>query len=202
MTDSAHDFGRQARLRQDAQHRLNSGTAPSSQGLGVSVETLALLHRLASTSDGAADALKLLHELQVHQVELDMQHAQLEANERELDGALSRYKAMYELAPFAYFVVSPDGRVLEANRAGASLLGFGPDEVSGRSMDSFLAPECSAQFALLLQALRDGAADAGCELRPGGAKGDACLWRATARSVPAGDAILMAIAEFDRVPGS
>jgi PAS domain-containing protein len=202
MTDSTDDSGRHARLRQDAQRRLKAGTAPTMQGWGVSVETLALLHRLASTTDGAGDALKLLHELQVHQVELDLQHAQLEANERELASTVARYRAMYELAPFAYYVVSTDGKVLEANLAGASLLGVGRDEVSGRPIDRFIAPESREQFALLLQALREGAANAACEVIPGQAESEARRWRVSASAAPLSDAILMSIAQFDRAPGS
>jgi PAS domain S-box-containing protein len=202
MTAPVHDSGRQARLRHDAQHRLKAGTAPSMQGWGISVETLALLHRLASTPDGAGDALKLLHELQVHQVELDLQHAQLEANERELASTLARYRAMYELAPFAYYLVSPDGKVLEANLAGATLFGVGCDEVNGRPIDSFLAPDDRARFALLLQTLRDGAADASCEVRPARTAGDSSRWRIAASAAPASDAVLMSIVESERAPTS
>ncbi|HRQ66572.1 MAG TPA: PAS domain-containing protein, partial [Xanthomonadaceae bacterium] len=160
MNAAGNDSGPQAALRLDAQRQLKAGTAPTMQGWGISVETLALLHRLASSPDGAGDALKLLHELQVHQVELDLQYAQLEANERELDQVLTRYRAMYELAPFAYFVLSPDGTVLEVNLAGASLLGLAREEIAGHPLTRFLASDSHERLAGLLQALHEGAGGA------------------------------------------
>jgi hypothetical protein len=95
------DSSGQPTLRQQAHHQLVAGVAPQSRGWGVSVEALTLLHRLASQPGSASDALKLLHELQVHQVELDLQQAQLEANERELNDELSRYRLLFEQAPSA-----------------------------------------------------------------------------------------------------
>ncbi len=92
----------QARLRERAEARLKAGSAPPTRGWPTGVGTLQLLHELASTPESAVDALKLLHELQVHQVELDLQHEQIEITQRELAEDLARYQALYELAPLAY----------------------------------------------------------------------------------------------------
>ena len=74
------DFIDQNQLRQAAEDSLKQGTTPPTKGWSISADALALLYRLASNPDSAGDALKLLHELQAHQVELDLQHEQLKAN--------------------------------------------------------------------------------------------------------------------------
>ena len=72
------------KLRQSAVERLVKGIAPATRGSSLGTEALTLLHGLASTPQTASDALKLLHELQVHQVELDLQHEQAEQECRQL----------------------------------------------------------------------------------------------------------------------
>lgn len=74
----------------------------------------------------------LLHELQVRQLELEVQNEALQQNYEALDSAktdieagLGRYAALYELAPLAYFTLSPEGLVLKTNRMGQARLGPG-----------------------------------------------------------------------------
>lgn len=180
-------------LRQRAQHKLDTGTAPTSRGWGVSVEALALLHRLASAPASAADALKLLHELQVHQVELDLQHAQIEANEAELADELARYRALYMQAPAAHFVLDADGRIVECNRAGADLLGRSSSEISGRRFDEFLSSDSRVPFATLLRDVRDGAANPCCTVRPARERIDARHWQIAASAGPSDGAVQLIV---------
>jgi PAS domain-containing protein len=75
-----------------------------------------------SVAQAEMDAQKLLHELQVHQIELEMQNEELrEANERA-ETALKRFTMLYDLAPMGYFVLEPDGTIDELNFTGAELL--------------------------------------------------------------------------------
>lgn len=143
----------QRHLRVNAEARLKAGTAPPSAGWTVSVDALTLLHRLASNTSSADDALKLLHELQVHQVELDLQHGQLEANERELAGDLARYKGFYDLAPVAYLILDSDGVIVEVNRAGTALFEVRADELVGHRIDDVVAPQSRLALLGLLERL-------------------------------------------------
>jgi len=202
VTATFRDTVRQATLRQEAQRQLQAGTAPSMRGWGVSVETLALLHRLASSPDDAGDALKLLHELQVHQVELDLQQAQIESNDRELASSLAHYESLFELAPFPYFLVSLVGKVIESNRAGARLLGVGHDEANGLPLDRFIAPAWRGRFAQLLQRVCEGATETACDVRPDRETGSARHWRIRVCVARDGDAVLVSIAEFDGAPAA
>ncbi|MGK2927603.1 MAG: PAS domain-containing protein [Lysobacterales bacterium] len=185
------------KLRDDAERRLKDGTAPSARVSSAGAEALALLYHLASNSDSASDALKLLHELQVNQVELDLQHEQLEANEHEVAQALARYKEFYHSAPIGYFIIGLDGKVIEWNQAGARLLEIEGDEVSGRSFASLLADPSRPALKGLLKALRNGSGEASCEVHSS-ASGDALrLLRIAAAPAPGGAAVLMVISELE-----
>lgn len=69
------------------------------------------------------EALRLVHELRVHQIELKMQNDELCRAQAELNATRERYFDLYNLAPVGYFIVSQEGRILEVNLTGASLLG-------------------------------------------------------------------------------
>jgi PAS domain S-box-containing protein len=68
-------------------------------------------------------ALKLVHELRVHQIELKMQNDELCRTLAELTATRECYFDLFNLAPVAYFIVSHEGRILETNLNGVILLG-------------------------------------------------------------------------------
>lgn len=184
-----------AKLRLDAEARLKAGSAPPTHGWPVGVNALSLLHTLASTPESAVDALKLLHELQVHQVELDLQHEHIEATQRELAGDLARYQGLYEHAPVAYLNVSSQCEILECNIAAARLLGGGQDELRGRSIESFFPPASRpALLQLLKQLPTDGTAKR-CEVQIGAGKLLRKL-QVVASVTPGGRSFLVALFEL------
>ena len=77
--------------------------------------------RLAALSPEAVR--DLLHELQVHQIELEMQNDELRRAQVELDASRARYFDLYDLAPVGYCSVGEQGLILQANLAAATLLG-------------------------------------------------------------------------------
>ena len=126
-------------LRADAEQRLRGGTAPATAGWAAGPEALALLYRLASHPDSSSDALKMLHELQTHQVELDLQHAQLLDSEQELERRIGHFQCLYDEAPAAYLVIGKDGRVVRTNRAACELFGLESDQLQGCRLISLLS---------------------------------------------------------------
>lgn len=71
-----------------------------------------------------ADALKLIHELEVYQVELKMQNEELVlAKKQAVDNAASKYAQLYDFAPSGYFTLNKHGEIIMLNLIGAILLG-------------------------------------------------------------------------------
>ncbi|MBK9441047.1 MAG: hypothetical protein IPN53_06940 [Comamonadaceae bacterium] len=66
----------------------------------------------------------LLHELQVHQIELELQNEQLRSAQRAIEIERSRYFDLYDLAPVAYCTLSDKGFFLQANQTTATLFGL------------------------------------------------------------------------------
>jgi PAS domain S-box-containing protein len=70
-----------------------------------------------------ADMLKLIHELQVHQIELELQNEELIIAKEKAELAEEKYTSLFDFAPTAYFNLTPDGNISELNLAGAKMLG-------------------------------------------------------------------------------
>jgi PAS domain S-box-containing protein len=69
------------------------------------------------------DAKRLVHELEVHQIELEMQNAELRRAQEELELSRNKYLGLYDFAPVGYFTFDPHGLILEVNLTGAKMLG-------------------------------------------------------------------------------
>jgi PAS domain S-box-containing protein len=190
MSNAPAETNASARLRLEAEARLKEGSAPRAWSTGANA--LSLLYTLASSPASADDALKLLHELQVHQVELDLQQEQLEATRRETAEDLARYKALYEAAPAGYFNVDSAGHILEGNVAGAELFGLGLADLGGRGLDSLLAPASRPVLRELLQELREGVSGASRDVQSGDVRGARTL-RVVASAAPGGASFLLVV---------
>lgn len=125
-------------------------------------EALSVLHALASSQHTAPDALKLLHELQVYQVELELQAQELRESRAELEAALRRQIEVYEHQPAGCFSVNPRLQLLELNQTGADLLGISRLDSEGLPLDAFLC----ADSARRLKAAAAAPATAGAAARP------------------------------------
>jgi len=89
----------------------------------------------------AKEAGRLLHELQVHQIELEMQNEELRRAQGELEVARARYFDLFDLAPVGYFTLSEQGLILEANLTGAGLLGVERRELVKKPLTRFILSE-------------------------------------------------------------
>ncbi|MGD0401166.1 MAG: PAS domain-containing sensor histidine kinase [Syntrophobacteraceae bacterium] len=70
------------------------------------------------------DAQRLIHELQAHQIELEMQNEQLRNVQTQLEESRMRYADLYDFAPLSYFTFDEQGRIMEVNLTGAKQLGI------------------------------------------------------------------------------
>ena len=201
MRKLSPEFERQLRLRQDAESRLLEGSAPPTGGWTVGPDSLTLLYRLASDPDTAADALRLLSELQTYQVELDLQHAQLQSDREEMEQALARYRDLYEFAPVGYLVVGLDGSILEGNRAGADLLGTERDGLEGQPLTAWFSQGSQSAVQGLIDACREGAVGVRCSAEPRGrGNSGAGTLELTATLGPGGEDVLLVISRCELSP--
>ncbi|MFH1604399.1 MAG: PAS domain S-box protein [Pseudomonadota bacterium] len=104
------------------------------------------LHEPEALSPEAA--LKLLHEISVHQIELETQNEELRRSQLELDAARSRYFDLYDLAPVGYFTLSEKSLILEANLAAANLLGVARGMLLENPISRFVLKEDQDVFHL------------------------------------------------------
>lgn len=179
-------------LRQTAESRLGSGSAPAS-GLPLDREALTVLHEMAGDSSRSSDALKLLQELQVHQVELDLQREELEINEHELNRELSHYRELFALMPVACLVTTMEGRVVEANPAAVGLLDTGHGELGGKALHDLLAPGSHAAWNAMIRTLEAGAQAASCEVFARRDADEAEMLRLSANVFAGRDALLLTV---------
>ncbi len=106
---------------------------------------------------GDDDLARLVHELQVHQIELQMQNEELRQARTEAEMALTRYVELYDFAPVGYFGLDRRGVIREVNLAGARLLGCDRCKLIGRPLATWLAEESrSALSGLLARATAPG----------------------------------------------
>ena len=113
----------------------------------------------------AADALALLHELQVHQVELELQAEELRESRAELEAMLQRQIVLYDHQPVACFTIDRGLVVQELNLQGAALLDLPREEAYGLRIDVFLSDEGAARLRRLLAGAASGPLELA--LRPG-----------------------------------
>jgi PAS domain-containing protein len=81
---------------------------------------------------------KMLHELQVHQIELEMQNEEMRRAQAELDAARARYFDLYDLAPVGYCTVNDKGLILEANLTASTLLGIARGKLVKQLLTRFI----------------------------------------------------------------
>jgi len=84
---------------------------------------------------------KTLHELRVHQIELEMQNEELRTAQAEIEAGRARYFDLYDLAPVGYVTVSEKGLILEANLTLATLLGVNRGALVKQALSRFILKE-------------------------------------------------------------
>jgi len=84
---------------------------------------------------------RMLHDLRVHQFELEMQNEELRRAQTELDAARARYFDLYDLAPVGYCTLTEKGRIEEANLTAAAMLGVSRLALVGQLLSGFVLDE-------------------------------------------------------------
>src|SRR5256885_14419498 len=79
------------------------------------LETLKTALADAQRIQSPAEAERVVHDLRVYQIELEMQNRELRESQAMLEESRARYADLYDFAPVAYVTLDKDGRVVEAN---------------------------------------------------------------------------------------
>ncbi len=91
------------------------------------------------TGISAEPAERLVHELRVHEFELELQNEQLRRAQAEVTASRERYMDLYDFAPVGYFTLDRFGSILEANLTGAKLLGVDRSSLVGGRFGHYVA---------------------------------------------------------------
>jgi diguanylate cyclase (GGDEF)-like protein/PAS domain S-box-containing protein len=111
------------------------------------------------------DALAWVHELHVHQTELEMQNEELKRARAEAEDALCKHTSLYDFAPVGYFTFDGHGTILEVNLTGASLLNIERSFLIKRRFQSFVEPDSQAAFNSFYKQVFETGIKQTCELK-------------------------------------
>src|SRR2546427_9849374 len=120
----------------------------STKGAALRLQAEELLR--ATRRDVAAmpvkDVQQLVHELQVHQIELEMQNEELCRTQVELEAARDSYVDLYDFSPAGHLTLDTRGMIVEANLRAGTLLGINREELIGRPFAPFIAWDDQGTF--------------------------------------------------------
>jgi PAS domain S-box-containing protein len=108
---------------------------------------------------------KMVHELQVHKIELEMQNEELRHTQAELDSARSRYFDLYDLAPVGYCTICENGLIIEANFTAAALLNEVRSELVNKHVGRLIVKSDQDVYYRCRKALFETGKPQDCELQ-------------------------------------
>src|SRR5262245_59029198 len=123
------------------------------KSLRIRAENTLLTGSAQKTSVTDRTLQRLIHELEVHQVELKIQNEELRNAQVELAATRDRYTHLYEFAPLAYLTLSKASRILESNNMAAKIFGLAQRDLARISLTKFIASESQDDWYLHLQAV-------------------------------------------------
>lgn len=104
-------------------------------------------------SSGSADAelLKIVHELEVYQIELELQNEELKLAREQSEITAQKYTSLYDFAPIGYFTLSKAGKILDLNLSGAKMLGNVRANLKHLPFKRFIPESLQATFGFFLE---------------------------------------------------
>jgi PAS domain S-box-containing protein len=112
-----------------------------------------------------ADIQKLIHELNVYQIELELQNEELRRTQLELQEARDKYLNLYDFAPTGYFILDHNSLIVDVNLAGSELLGSEKHRLIGTQFTSSISPDSQDAFYFHWREVLKTGAKSSCELK-------------------------------------
>jgi diguanylate cyclase (GGDEF)-like protein/PAS domain S-box-containing protein len=125
----------------------------------------AVVAQIAPPVRPGTDPADAVHELLVHQVELEMQNDELRRLQSSLDAERARYFDLFELAPVGYMTLNPDNLILEANLTAADIVGRPREQLVKQPFSQLIHPPDQDIFYLMRKQLREDRTQRTCEVR-------------------------------------
>jgi PAS domain S-box-containing protein len=94
---------------------------------------------------------RLMQELEVHQIELEMQNEELQQARLELERSLIQYTDLYDFAPVGYITMDPSGIILNINLTGSRMLGIERSRILNQHFKKFIINEYWPVFSSFLE---------------------------------------------------
>jgi signal transduction histidine kinase len=114
-------------------------------------DALTINHSNTNVAYSEADELKLIHELQVHQIELELQNEELIQATERAETASDKYSELYDFAPIGYYTLTKDGYINELNFIGASMLRKERAQLINRMFADFVSNDTKPVFIIFLE---------------------------------------------------
>jgi PAS domain S-box-containing protein len=132
--------------------------------LGKRAQAVLRAARTEVSAMAEQDIQALIHELQVHQIELETQNEELRRAQAELAESRDRYSFLYDFAPVGYVTVKADGGILETNFTAAAMLGLERRLLTRRNFSHFVNPKAYAGWHRHRRAALSAEHQRSCEL--------------------------------------
>jgi PAS domain S-box-containing protein len=143
--------------------RTSKSSPPSRGNLRHRAEER-LIERKRAANLPLRDPERIVHELEVHQMELEIQNEELRESRIELETALARYTEIFDFAPIGYVAITLDGTIREINHVAARLLGAARAHFTGANFNKLVTPRSRAPFAEMLRLVLVNDERESCEL--------------------------------------
>lgn len=124
-----------------------------------------VFHHTASAEKLNLSTDALVHELRVHQIELEMQNETLRVSQLALEVARDRYADLYEFAPIGYLTLTAEGMIAEINLTAVTLLGTTRDQLLNKSLRGFMLESDRDRWIRHLLHVRKRGVNLGVELQ-------------------------------------
>ncbi|MEI6899119.1 MAG: GAF domain-containing protein [Bacteroidota bacterium] len=130
---------------------MKKPTNPDPTSLRQKAEKLLDTERSRSVPLTESDTLKLIHELEVHQIELKLQNEELKLARSAALLTAEKFTELYDFSPTSYFSLSKDGRIVELNLGGAKMLGKERSLLTKKLFGLFVSQDTKQRFNLFLK---------------------------------------------------
>ena len=128
----------------------------------------ALLKEKHSAKTGSLekiDRIKLMYELEVHEIELEMQKEELQLAKEKAETNAEKYTNLYDYSPAGYFTINSDGEICELNFNAAKMLNKERSKLINKNFKLFITSETRSIFIDFLNRVSDTKTNQNCEVR-------------------------------------